>query len=76
MDAKWICTLCLNRVEPEARIRGSSVIELILWCCFLLPGIVYGLWRMSTQYEVCTECGSTELIPVDSPRGRQLLGGA
>jgi|ERR1043166_3035908 hypothetical protein len=48
--------------------RGNPVIELLLWVCFLLPGLLYSLWRHTNLPQVCETCGSQELIPPDSPR--------
>ncbi|MGN6111257.1 MAG: hypothetical protein ACTHU0_39530 [Kofleriaceae bacterium] len=46
--------------------------ELVLWLCFLVPGIVYSLWRTSQQSPQCATCGSREIVPLASPRGEML----
>ncbi|MGH7239785.1 MAG: hypothetical protein ACREHG_06920 [Candidatus Saccharimonadales bacterium] len=43
---------------------------MLLWCCGILPGLVYGLWRINTYHRVCRSCGSFTIVPLDSPRGR------
>jgi hypothetical protein len=48
------------------------MIELILWICFIVPGLIYSFWRLSSRYDACSCCGSTALVPVDSPVGRTL----
>ncbi len=71
-----VCTKCLYQGKTSKETPGSFLIELILWLCFLVPGIIYSIWRLSSKKKVCRSCGSSELIPVDSPMGRRLVGGA
>lgn len=72
------CTKCYAHgpLRKERSLRGSWATELLLWCFFLLPGIIYTSWRASGPKEYrCPKCGSTEMIPLDSNRARQCLGG-
>jgi hypothetical protein len=72
-----LCTACLSQTQDTKTItRGNIVIELILWLCFLVPGLIYSIWRLSTRYKACPTCSSKELIPATSPRARQLLSNA
>lgn len=50
------------------------LVELFLWLCFLIPGVFYSIWRLTTRAQVCRSCGSHELIPPGSERARQLGG--
>lgn len=68
------CTACGAQTYGKARTRGSILIELILWLAFLLPGLIYSIWRLSTRQKVCTVCDSPDLIPLNSPKARQALG--
>jgi hypothetical protein len=68
------CTRCGTVASPKRHTRGSFLIELVLWCCLIVPGLIYSLWRLTTRAWVCRACGSTEIIPPDSPRARQLAG--
>lgn len=52
---------------------GSILIEIVLWCAFLIPGIVYTLWRHSAEVKVCKSCNSKDLIPTDSPIAQQMM---
>jgi hypothetical protein len=49
------------------------MIELILWICFIVPGLIYSFWRLSSRYNACGCCGSVALVPLDSPVGRTLV---
>lgn len=49
------------------------MIEVILWLMFLVPGIIYSIWRLTSRHQACAMCGGTGLIPLDSPVGQRLL---
>ena len=61
------CKSCGTVAKSTPGIKGSILIEVVLWCCFIVPGIVYSLWRATTRYQKCPACGSGELVPPDSP---------
>lgn len=61
------CKDCGTEAVPATRTRGSIWIEIVLWLCFIVPGVIYSLWRISTRRKVCSACGSEALIPVNSP---------
>lgn len=68
-----VCLRC-GSVDGARQVRrGSLVVEVLLWLMWLLPGLIYTAWRWSTLHAVCVCCGAAELVPVDSPRGRQLM---
>jgi hypothetical protein len=43
------------------------LIELVLWLCFAVPGLVYSLWRINSRHQACSACGSRALVPTTSP---------
>lgn len=71
---KFYCQDCGALTAGVTRARGSTLVELILWLTFLLPGLIYSVWRLSTKHEACEYCHSPRLIPSNSPRARQQLG--
>jgi DNA-directed RNA polymerase subunit RPC12/RpoP len=48
--------------------------EVLLWLCFIVPGIIYSVWRLASRYQGCQKCGSKRIIPVDSPTAKAALG--
>jgi hypothetical protein len=54
-------------------IKGSLFTEIILWLCALLPGLIYSIWRRSTEYWGCPQCGSPNPIPLTSPAAQKFL---
>lgn len=53
-------------------MSGSGFLEIVLWFCFLIPGLIYSLWRGSSRKYVCPSCSSAGLIPSDSPVARAM----
>jgi hypothetical protein len=67
-----ICSHCGTVGTAKTTTSGSILIELVLWCCFIVPGIIYSLWRLTTRRKVCRACSAPNMIPLDSPIGRKL----
>ena len=70
--SQLICPNCGNIGSPKTVTEGSILIELVLWICFIIPGVIYSLWRLTTRHKACSSCGAANLIPLDSPMGRKL----
>lgn len=68
-----ICEHCGYMGFPITVTKGSILIELILWLLFIVPGIIYSIWRLSSRYSACKKCGAPNMIPIDTPRGKQLI---
>lgn len=70
---KLVCGKCGYYDTPRKETRGSFLAELLLWLCFIVPGLLYSIWRISSKVDVCRHCSSSALIPADSPLGRELM---
>lgn len=68
-----VCLACGHQGPPRASTPGSFAIEVVLWLCFILPGLVYSMWRLSRRTAVCSACGATTLVPPGSPVARKFL---
>jgi hypothetical protein len=68
-----ICIRCGSRSAGKSVRPGSDSVEVLLWCFFLLPGIIYSAWRSSSYTEICPVCSSGDLIPINSARGQKLV---
>lgn len=56
------CPNCKYEGEAKKTARGSTVTEVILWICFLLPGLLYSTWRLTTRTVRCPQCGFEHVI--------------
>jgi len=71
-ETNMICPNCGFQGSPLKR-PGSFKMELLLWCFFLVPGLIYTIWRYSSSQKFCPKCNRPGMISVDSPRGQKLL---
>ena len=71
--AQLICRDCGTLGNTRAVVKGHFAIELALWIFFIIPGLIYTIWRLTNKDNICASCGSANLIPVDSPMGAKLL---
>lgn len=72
-SANTICTHCGTRGSPKRMTRGNIGIEIVLWICFLVPGLIYSIWRLTTKQDVCPSCEQPGMINVNTPNGRLLV---
>lgn len=61
------CKTCGHSGSSKTLTKGSLGIEIVLWLCFLVPGIIYSLWRRSSRAAMCGACGSADVVPAGSP---------
>jgi hypothetical protein len=69
----FICTACHHVGTPAVKTKGSFWIEIVLWCFFLVPGLTYTIWRLTSKVRICPACGNATMIPVTTPVGHELL---
>lgn len=73
MSNKVVCTQCGYVGKSKRAIKGNDLIEIILWLFFIIPGLIYSIWRSSSRYRICPDCKSASLIPVNSTRARKIM---
>ena len=73
MAKEMICTSCGTKGKPKRKTKGSIFVEIILWICFIIPGVIYSIWRMTTRYKACPSCDAPNMIPVDSPMAQKIM---
>lgn len=70
---KFACKSCYHVGRPTLKFPGSAVVELILWLFFLIPGVLYTMWRRSSGKWSCSECGAIEIVSIDTPMGKKIV---
>jgi hypothetical protein len=63
-----MCRSCGTVAEPKTLKKGTSSLEVLLWLCFLLPGIAYSMWRWNTRHNVCPACGGSMVTDYEASR--------
>jgi hypothetical protein len=72
---EYYCTRCGALGQPRRALRGNFGIELLLWLCLILPGLIYTIWRWGPADEFCPSCqGKDCMIPSNSPLAPRALG--
>ncbi len=62
-----LCRNCGYQGPAKTIIKGSIFIEILLWICFFIPGLIYSLWRVTSRYKACPKCKTPNMISLDSP---------
>ena len=53
--------------QTSQPLRGSTFIEVVLWLCYIIPGVIYSHWRRSEKFKsVCHVCHSSQVVPATS----------
>ena len=73
MSDEMVCTACGHVGATTKVTKGHFGLELLLWLCFLLPGLIYSVWRLTTRYQACPVCGNAQLLPRSSPMAQKFL---
>jgi hypothetical protein len=53
---------------------GSTGVEVALWVLLIVPGLAYSIWRMTSRYEGCSQCGSRRIVPAGENMAQTALG--
>jgi hypothetical protein len=69
---KIICRNCGNIGFSKEVIKGSLWITIILLFFYILPGIIYEIWRGTTKVFCCPKCNSQSIIPANTPAARKI----
>ncbi len=70
--AECICKNCGTIAVPKTKTPGLSLVEIILWLCYIVPGLIYTIWRVCSRVKVCRECKSESIVGLDTPIGKKL----
>lgn len=73
MFSNKVCTKCGYVGYSNKETPGSFFIEIFLYLCFLVPGILYTSWRKANMFDVCPKCGDKSMIPTDAPMAKKIL---
>jgi putative nucleotidyltransferase with HDIG domain len=71
--SQGLCTSCAYVGKTKTIIKGNINTEIILWFFFLIPGLIYSIWRFRSRHEVCPICDQATIIPADSPKAKQFV---
>lgn len=69
---RYVCKNCGYIGEPLKQRRGNIFISTILWSIYVLPGLIYSMWRRGAN-KGCAKCKSRDLANINSTYGKLML---
>ncbi len=73
MPEALLCANCMYQGQPKMIVKGSFLIEVVLWLFLTIPGLIYTIWRSGAREKIYPSCGALNMVPLQSPRAQQLL---
>jgi hypothetical protein len=73
---QYVCMECGCQRDPIDAKRGLLVIEVFMWLLYIVPGIIYSIWRRVRKHQVCPNCLNPSVVLTSSSRAmgmRRLL---
>jgi hypothetical protein len=67
------CLDCGFVGEQKQYIPGKLSMEVGLWLFFIVPGVIYSVWRRLASYQACAMCGNKRIVPTNSPAAQAAL---
>lgn len=68
-----VCQNCGHVGEPSQKQRGSTLVTIILLLFWILPGVIYYIWRSADKSLRCDSCHSLNVIPADTEAAKPYL---
>jgi len=65
---KYVCMECGCQRDPIDAKRGLLVIEIFMWLLYILPGVIYSIWRRVRKQQICPNCQNPSIELTSSPR--------
>jgi hypothetical protein len=70
---EMVCTRCGARMMPRRSSHCSAVITVLLLLLWIIPGLLYIGYCMAKSQQICSVCGSSEIVPVNSPVAQRII---
>lgn len=67
-NKKYLCLECGCQRDPIDAKRGLLVIEIFMWLLYILPGVIYSIWRRVRKQQVCPNCRNPSMVLTSSSR--------
>jgi CDP-diglyceride synthetase len=68
------CRQCGYEGPAEPQSPGKTWLEAVFWIAFLVPGLIYSLWRLFGRRYLCPRCKAAD-GQVTVPLGRRVAVG-
>ena len=68
LTKKYVCMECCCQRDPIWVKRGWLIIEIVMWLLYVLPGVIYSIWRRVRKQQVCPNCLNPTMVLTTSSR--------
>lgn len=73
-DLPFVCTTCgtmFNR--PKIVKPGHWLITVVLVFFYIIPAVIFEVWRTAKERKCCPSCGAATVIPSASTFGQRIV---
>jgi hypothetical protein len=70
---KYVCMECGCQRDPINAKRGLLAIEILMWLLYILPGVIYSIWRRVRRQLVCPHCRNPSVVLTSSSRAMGVM---
>ncbi len=70
---KYICMECGCQRDPVKAKRGLLVVEIFMWLLYIVPGVIYSIWRRVRKHEICSKCRMPSIVLTSSSRAMGMM---
>lgn len=70
---KYLCMECGCQRDPIDAKRGLLVIEVFMWLLYIIPGVIYSIWRRVRKQQVCSKCRNPSVVLTSSSRAMGIM---
>lgn len=56
------CPNCKYGGTGKKHTKGSLGVEVLLWLCLFIPGLIYSAWRCSNKIIICPQCNFENVV--------------
>lgn len=68
-----VCKNCEEIGQVKDIFPGSGWVEFVLFLLIFVPGVIYSVWRRKGTKQVCSACGSEQLVAAKTRLGKQII---
>lgn len=68
-----VCKNCEEVGGVTTKLLGTGWVEAVLYLFYIAPGIIFSVWRRKGAKQVCSACGSDQLVAAKTRAGKQII---
>jgi len=73
LSKKYVCMECGCQRDPIQAKRGFLFVELFMWLLYIVPGVIYSIWRRLRTHQICPNCRNPSIVLTSSSRAMGMM---